>query len=121
MTNLNQLENNLFSGTGKIIAVIFLAITIITFAFNFTEYAWKNGFKLYTDFVFGIFDIRSFWGLRTWSGILTLLLIPVSFVSFILLITSVITPKWFKKSFQIKYWYSVFIAQILTWILIFNI
>lgn len=114
------MKDEFLQGFIKIIALIFLTITIVTFAFNFTEYAWKNGFKLYVDFVFGVFDVRSLWGLRAWAGILTLLLIPVSFVSFILLAASIIIPKWFEKSFHVKYWHSVFIAQILTWIVIFN-
>ena len=97
-----------------------LLITSITFFINFTEYAWEHNFKLYTDIIFWLFNITNLWGVSTWAGITTLLLVPFSLISFVLLITSIIVPKWFKRNFTVKYWYSVFIFQILTWVLIYN-
>ena len=120
MTNLKQAQDSFWKGFEKLIVFIFLSLTLVTFAFNFTEYAWQHQFTLYTDFVFWVFDIRNLWGLSAWSGILTLLLVPVSLVSFMLLVVSIVIPTWFKRKFKFKYWYGVFIAQILTWILIYN-
>ena len=120
MTKPEKNEDSIWSWFEKGIIFVFFSITLAAFAFNFTEYAWQHQFTLYTDFVFWVFDIRSLWGLSAWSGILTLLLAPVSLVSFMLLVVSIIIPAWFKRKFKFKYWYGIFIAQILTWILIYN-
>ena len=104
--------------------IIFLCLLIIisTFAFNFTKYAWTHpGFDLYNHFVWWLFDIQIAWGFKALAVYSVILLIPLSFVSFILLLISIITPQWFIKKFMVKWWYSIFILQILTWLLIYNL
>ena len=103
----------------KEIIFIFMSITIATFAFNFTKYAWQhNGFELYNEFIWWFFNIKIAWGFKGLAVSFAFLLTPFSLISFILLMLSIINPKWFKKHFIVKYWYSIFVAQILTWTLI---
>lgn len=103
----------------KEIIFLFLLIIFLTFAFNFTKYAWQhNGYDLYNDFIWWLFDIKIAWGFKGLAVISTVFLIPVSLISFVLLNVSIIKPTWFKNNFMVKSWYSIFIFQILTWALI---
>ena len=105
----------------KEIIYLFSFVIFLTFAFNFTKYAWTHtGFELYNHFVWWLFDIKIAWGFKIWAGITTLLLIPISLISFVFLSIRVIKPALFMKNFIVKGWYSIFILQILTWILIIS-
>lgn len=122
MTNSLQGQDSIWSWFEKGIVFVVLVIIISTFAFNFTKYAWTHaGFELYNHFVWWFFDIKIAWGFKSLAVDFVILLIPLSFVSFILLIISIINPRWFKSRFRVKYWYGIFFAQILTWILIANL
>ena len=82
--------------------IIYLSLFIIflTFAFNFNKYASTHtGFELYNHFIWWLFDINVGWEIRLLGTLFVILLIPLSFVSFILLIISIITHGWFKKQF----------------------
>lgn len=122
MTESEKEQDSLWRWFEKGIIFVFLFVTLAAFAFNFTKYAWQHdGFELYNDFIWWLFNIKVAWGFMGLAVSFAFLLAPLSFISFILLIISITIPKWFKERFRVKYWYGLFVIQILTWILIYNI
>lgn len=122
MTNSDKTKDSIWIWFERSVIFIFFSIIVATFAFNFTKYAWTHpGFDSYNQFVWWLFDIKIAWGFKSLAVLSVVALIPLSFISFILLIISIAKPAWFKIKFFYKYWYGVFIAQILTWILIANL
>jgi len=102
----------------KEIVYLFLLIILTTFVLNFNEYAYIHNFKSYNEAVWSLFSIKNAWWFKIWAWLFTLLLMPISLISFVFLNISVIKPAFFKKTFMVKSWYSIFILQILTWVLI---
>ena len=70
----------------------------------------------FTDYVFGDISI-SFKLLMFYTA---LLMVPFSLTSLIILLTSIVNPKWFYINFYFKYWHAIFVAQVLTWLIIYN-
>ena len=100
--------------------IIFALDVIVTFFFNLIEYGWKTNIMWLRLDVTGVLGLTGF-EVSILALMSTLVLIPFSIVSAVLLLSSIIKPLWFKAKFHVKYWYGVFIAQILTWILISNL
>jgi len=121
MTTLEQDQESIWCWLEKGVIFLFISIILVALVSNFTKYAWQhNGFELYNEFVWWLFDIKIAWGFKALAVYSAVALIPLSIASFVLLIISIINPIWFKIKFRVKFWYSIFISQILTWILIYS-
>jgi len=122
MINPEKAKDSVWIWFERTVIFVFLSIIVAAFAFNFTKYAWTHpGFDLYNHFVWWLFDIQIAWGFKALAVYSVIVLIPLSFISFILLIISIAKPAWFKSKFFYMQWYGIFISQILTWILIANL
>lgn len=120
MNDSQKETHKIWSWVENILILIFIIQVSSAFFFNFLHFAWQANNKWLINFVYSTFGL-TVWAFKLWGGILTLVLILFSTVSFVLLVLSIVKPEWFKKTFRVKYWYGIFSAQIVTWILIYNI
>jgi hypothetical protein len=99
---------------------IFSFDVVVTFFFNLLEYGSSTNIMWLRLDVTGVLGLTGF-EVSILALMSTLVLIPFSIVSVALLFSRIVKPSWFKAKFRVKYWYGVFISQILTWILISNL
>lgn len=97
-------KNAAWASIEKWILSIFSIVILSVFSLYFIDYA--------------LGDISISFTLLTLYA--AFLLVPFSLVSLVLLLISIINTKWFYLNFYYKYWYAIFIIQILTWLLIYN-
>ena len=59
MTTLEQDQESIWCWLEKGVIFLFISIILVALVSNFTKYAWQhNGFELYNEFVWWLFDIK---------------------------------------------------------------
>jgi hypothetical protein len=120
MIDSTKMENKVWRRFEAGLIFIFLFSTIATFFFNYLKYAWQTNLKWLISFVYSNLGL-TVWGIKLWSALLVFSLGMSSIVSLGLLISRILKPVWFNRTFRLRYWYGIFTFQIVTWILIFSL